>query len=433
MTPDDPMPRDVIAIRRDLHAHPEAGFCEFRTATGIAAAVRAAGWDLALGTEAMDPAARLSVPPPAELSKNLASAITSGAVEAYIGPMRDGLTAVIATLRGDRPGPTVAFRFDMDSLPITESADPTSHRPAADGYRSSRDGMMHACGHDGHVAIGVALARRLADRGFPGTARLLFQPAEEGGRGGAAAMAAAGAVGDVNLLFCVHLGLGLPTGIVAVTTDGLLANSKMLIRFTGQSAHAAAAPQDGRHALLGAATAVLNIHALSPFAGHDTRVNVGTLVGGTASNIIPDNAEMMVETRADDSAVNAELEHRVRAVANAAAAMHGLSATVQRVGSVPTAPCSPGAAEIVGTAIARQGTLEAHERHYIGASDDATVLMKEVTSHGGAATYCVIGASLSGPHHHPAFDFDESALQPAVTLLEDVIRNSDSQRPESIA
>lgn len=430
MTTDDPMPGDVIALRRDLHGHPESGFAEFRTASRVAAALHAAGWQLALGTHAMDPAACLRRPPPDDLASEFDLAAATGGVADFLGPMRGGMTAIVATLRGRRVGPVVAFRFDMDALPITESADLASHRPTAGGYRSRRDGMMHACGHDAHVAIGVALARRLADRDFPGTVRLLFQPAEEGGRGGAAAMAAAGAVTNVDLLICPHIGLGLPTGAVAVAVDGLLANSKLRIRFTGRSAHAAAAPQNGRHALLGAAVATLNIHALGPFAGHDTRVNVGMLRGGTASNVIPDNAEILAETRADDTHVNAELESRVRAVVGGAADMHGLTAQVDLVGSVPSSGCSAVAAQALATA-AKQVGLEAHESHYMGASDDAAVLMRAVVDDGGAATYCVIGADLAGPHHHPAFDFDETALPAATALLEDVVRNRDDSRPLS--
>jgi len=108
--------------------------------------------------------------------------------------------------------------------------------------------------------------------------------------------------------------------------------------------------------------------------------------------------------------------------------MHGLSAEVGMTGSVPNCPRSPLAREIVAAA-ATQVTLKTRECHCVGTSDDATVLMREVMSHGGIATYCVIGAGLFCPHHHTTFDFNEGALLPAVETLEGIIRNSDSLLP----
>ncbi len=224
--------------------------------------------------------------------------------------LRDGHTAVVAELAGDRPGPTVALRFDMDALPLVESADPR-HFPTANGFRSAYEGVMHACGHDGHVAIGIALAGLLADRRFPGRVRLLFQPAEEGVRG-ARAMAAAGAVDGVDVFYATHLGMGLPVAAVAAATTGRFATGKFVARFTGRAAHASGSPESGRNALIAAATAALNVQALPRFAAADTRVNVGRLVAGTAANIVPAQAELAFEVRSTDSAVLAELARRGR-------------------------------------------------------------------------------------------------------------------------
>src|SRR5207249_2354832 len=120
-----------------------------------------------------------------------------GVERELLGKAEGGLTGVVADLRLGE-GPTVALRVDMDALPVTESAEP-GHRPAAEGFASARPGYMHACGHDGHMAVGLGVATVLARLApeLGGTVRLVFQPAEEGALGGAAAVAAKGLVDDV--------------------------------------------------------------------------------------------------------------------------------------------------------------------------------------------------------------------------------------------
>jgi aminobenzoyl-glutamate utilization protein A len=420
--PEGSLPRDVAAIRRDFHRHPELGFTEFRTASRVAAALAAAGWQVRAGAEAIGAEARMGVPDDAELAPAHRRAVDSGAARPFVDRMAGGLTAVVGDLVGSSPGPTLAIRFDIDALPILESA--AAERPAQiEGYRSQIEGVMHACGHDGHAAIGIALARALADRQFPGRVRLLFQPAEEGARGGAA-LAAAGMVADVDRLVCVHLGLGVPTGALAPSVTGLLANTKLQSRFIGVAAHAAAAPQEGRHALLAAATALLNLHAMPRFADADTRINVGVLAGGTASNIIPAEAMMLLETRADGEAANVEMERRARRILAGAAAASGVEVDITCVGAAATGVCSPGAAEAVRAA-AEAVNLTPFQPPNIGVSDDATALMRDVQGAGGEATYCVVGADLAAPHHTPEFDCDEAALARAVELLVTLARSTE--------
>jgi aminobenzoyl-glutamate utilization protein A len=233
---------------------------------------------------------------------------------------------------------------------------------------------------------------------------------------------AAGLMADVDLLICVHLGLGLATGSLAPSVVGLLANTKLRARFTGVSAHASAAPQDGRHALLAAATALLNVHAMPRFAGADTRVNVGMLAGGTSSNIIPSDAVMLLETRADDETANAEMERRVRTILAGIAAAHEVQVDVERIGAAATGVCSPRAADAVREGTRALPNITTVPPLYVGVSDDATALMRAVQKVGGQATYCVVGADLDAPHHTPQFDFDEAALPLAVELLESVVR-----------
>jgi aminobenzoyl-glutamate utilization protein A len=411
----------AIEWRRDLHAHPEVGFTEFRTASRVAGALVDLGWEVVTGPDAMVAGERLGVPPEAVLDAAYRRAEAEGGDPRFLPAMRGGHTAVVATLKGSARGRAVGLRADMDALPILESSE-SGHRPTREGFASRWSGSMHACGHDGHVGMAVELAERLAADRPEASVTIFFQPAEEGGRGGRA-MAPTGLVDGIDLFLAVHLGLSLPTGALIPSNDGLLANSKLRAVFHGRAAHASLAPQDGRNALLGAASATLALQGLTRVAGHQTRVAVGRISGGTSSNIVPDIAEVLLETRADDGAINADLEERARAMLAGAAQMHGLTVEVELIGSVTTARADRSAAEAV-TVAGRAAGLRVVQpaADSAVASDDATALMRRVQAHGGAATYVGLGADLAGPHHTPGFDFDEAALAPGVDFLEQLIR-----------
>ncbi|WP_078876447.1 amidohydrolase [Streptomyces sp. 150FB] len=414
----------AVRWRRDIHRHPEVGFTEFRTASLIAGHLADLGWEVRTGTEAISPGDRLGVPDAAELDTAYRRAAESGADARHLPSLRGGNTAVVATLRGARPGPSLALRADIDALPVLESDD-GGHLPGREGFRSVHDGVMHACGHDGHIGMAIELAERLtADPPPSGSVTLLFQPAEEGGRG-ARAMVPAGVADSVDLLVAVHLGLNLPTGTVASSLDGLLANSKLRAVFRGVSAHASLAPHEGRSALLGAAAATLAVHGLPPFPGHETRVAVGRISGGTSSNIVPDRAEVLLETRADDGAVNEDLEARARTALRGAAEMYGLGVDVELIGGVTTARADRPAVEWVeASALARGLRLVTASAEDGVASDDATAFMRRVQRGGGHASYVGVGSTLAAPHHTPRFDIDEAALPLGVGLLEEMVRRA---------
>jgi aminobenzoyl-glutamate utilization protein A len=414
-----------VTWRRDLHAHPEVGFTEFRTASRVAGRLAELGWQIRTGTDALDPGSRLGVPDDDVLGAAFAAASGDGSWagdDHFLGSMRGGHTAVVATLDGGRPGRHVALRADMDALPIVE-ADDDGHPPSAAGFRSGHDGVMHACGHDGHVGMAIELAERLTADPPDGRVTLLLQPAEEGGRG-AAAMVPAGVVDDVDVLLAAHLGIGLASGCVAAAVDGLLANTKLRAIFHGRAAHAAMAPHEGRSALLAASAATLAVHTMPPFPGHETRVAVGALHGGTSSNVVPDLATMLLETRADSGHVNEEIESRVRAALEGAAATYGGTVAIERTGAVTTATGDPAVADAVADAARATDLDVVIPTAELGvASDDATAFMRRVQSRGGVATYLAIGSDLAGPHHTPGFDLDESVLGPGVDLLERAVRD----------
>lgn len=410
---------DVIETRRDLHQHPEVGFTEFRTASHVVQVLGSLGYRVLYGADAIHPSSRRGVPSDEQLRHAYERAIRDGASAETLVNMEGGLTAVIGVLRGKQPGPTIAFRFDMDALPILESND-VNHLPKTFGFRSAYDGNMHACGHDGHTAIGLALAERMAHQNFSGTLKLIFQPAEEGGRG-AYAMAKKGVMDDVGKLFCLHLGLDAQLGEIYGGSTDFLATTKLLIEFHGVPSHSGATPEKGRNALLGAATALLNIHAVPRFSTSTTRVNVGLLEGGTALNIVPYYAKMLVETRAADAETNKEVERRVRTIAENSASMHELTCNVSIIGEATTMTCDE---ELVSLVLeeARKitGFKSFNNYHKAGASEDASFLMRAVQEHGGHATYMVIGTPIAAPHHNQKFDIGEDALPMAVDLLEKI-------------
>src|SRR5690606_35062162 len=181
-------------------------------------------------------------------------------------------------------------------------------------------GEMHACGHDGHTAIGLGVAAiipQIADQ-LCGNLRLIFQPAEEGCRG-ANPMAEAGVVDDVDYLLAVHLGCGVPSGHLYTRIDGLLASSKLDVTFTGTPAHAGSAPHAGRNAVLAMAQAIQGLYAISRHGDGTSRVNVGVVRGGTGRNVIPAEAFMAIEVRGATDEILRYMEDRARKVLEGAA------------------------------------------------------------------------------------------------------------------
>lgn len=410
---------DVVELRRDLHQHPEVGFTEFRTASKVVKTLQDLGYKVLYGTDAMDSKSRWGVPSKEELEHAYQRALNDGASLEVLEKMHGGNTAVVGILEGKNPGPTVAFRFDMDALPITESFN-DDHLPYKYGFRSNYEGNMHACAHDGHTAIGMCFAENMAERNFPGTLMVLFQPAEEGGRG-ADSLVQKGIVDKVDEIYCLHLGLGVPLGEIYGGSTGWLATTKTRVHFHGTPAHSGLVPEKGRNALLGAATALLNIHALPRYRSGPTRVNVGILEGGTAPNIIPHYAKMVVETRADSEETNSDLEARVNRIVDHSASMHELRKETEIIGKATTITCDE---ELVSNVMDQAKDIDGFnsfkERYNAGAGEDASLLIRRVQENGGKGTYMIVGTPIAAPHHHQSFDIDEQALPMAVQLLEQI-------------
>ncbi len=325
----------------------------------------------------------------------------------------------MATLNTGRPGPTLAFRVDMDALDLSEALD-DSHRPFRDGFASCNAGMMHACAHDGHTTIGLGLAKVLKqnEAQLNGTIKLIFQPAEEGTRG-ARAMVAAGALDGVDYFTAIHIGTGVPAGTAICGSDNFMATTKFDVNFTGVAAHAGGKPEDGRNALLAAAQAALALHSIAPHSEGASRVNVGVMQAGSGRNVVPANALIKVETRGETEAINQYVFERAQAVITGAAALYGVSAEMRLMGAATSSAPTPAWVDYLHEQASQvSGIVHAIDKVKAPAgSEDATLMMARVQQNGGMASYMVFGTDLSAGHHNEKFDFDEQVMAVAIETL----------------
>ena len=413
----------LLAWRRDFHRHPEPAWTEFRTAALVAEHLLALSLPLRMGAEAVDAASRCQVPGADTLEAARRYALATGAPAALVARMGEGLTGLWAELdcrqEGDSDAPLLAVRVDMDALPLAESrAD--GHLPRREDFASCRDGHMHACGHDAHAALGMALAEVLcALRGrLRGRVRFIFQPAEEGTLG-ALPMLRAGAVDGVDYLLGLHMGLGLnTTGHMACTARNFLATTKLDAHFHGRKAHAGLAPQEGRNALLAACSATLNVHALPRHGQGDTRVGVGTLECRHPRNVVPDSARLELETRGASNELNAWMAQEARRILEQAAAQWDCTVRVEDAGAAPHVNGDLPLARQVRAAAQECGAFGlVEEARDLNASEDFSVLLQAVQAQGGQGAFVLMGSPCAGGHHTPTFDLDESALPLALELL----------------
>ncbi|HHD2836459.1 M20 family metallo-hydrolase [Klebsiella quasipneumoniae] len=416
--------------RRDFHLHAESGWLEFRTASKVAEILDGLGYQLALGRDVIDADSRMGLPDEETLTQAFERAREQGAPERWLPAFEGGFAGVVATLDTGRPGPTLAFRVDMDALDLNEQHD-DSHRPHRDHFASCNAGMMHACGHDGHTAIGLGLAHVLKQYAaqLNGVIKLIFQPAEEGTRG-ARAMVAAGVVDEVDYFTAIHIGTGVPVGTVVCGGDNFMATTKFDVHFSGVAAHAGGKPEDGRNALLAAAQAALALHAIPPHSAGASRVNVGVMQAGTGRNVVPSSALLKVETRGESEAINQYVFDRAQHVIAGAAAMHQAGYELRMMGAATASAPSPAwVAYLREQAALVPGVQQAVDRiAALAGSEDATLMMARVQARGGLASYMIFGTELSAGHHNEKFDFDESVMTVAVDTLARVALNFPWQR-----
>lgn len=420
---------DVIDTRRKLHEIPEIGWKEVQTTIWLIQRLRERGLLVHCGKNIHT--RRLGVPAEIEReTKDRAPLETPFAAQEIasalltlqeIQEIRKGYTGLIAVLETGRPGPVVGLRTDIDALGQQETTDP-NHAPNQQGFQSKNPGAMHACGHDGHMAIALSVIDRLVAQKehFSGRFVFFFQPAEEGVRGGYS-MSALPVVDTLDFFLGFHLGMGLPSGTIGVGTRDFLGTRKVQVHFTGRSSHAGKAPEAGRSAILGAATFALACHSLPQYPG-TSRVNVGLIQGGSALNVVPAKAEVGLELRADTNAVLADLMARVEDMASGAARTYQLESTLSVIGAADL--LEPADEEALERKIAERLETQGFQVEWhpsFHASEDVTFFMNRVHAQGKHALHLMIGADLAADHHRPDFDFDEKVLASSAAVVEDIL------------
>lgn len=404
--------------RRDFHKYAETGWLEIRTTSIIAARLKELGYDLLIGRDVCLDSARMGLPPKEVFDEQYQRALSQKAIQPYAAQARDGFTGAIGILDCGE-GPVIALRFDIDALSIFEEKELT-HRPSRDGFCSVNDGMMHACGHDGHAAIGLAVAEVLMKyRHFlKGTIKLIFQPAEEGVRG-AKAIVAHGHLDDVDYIIANHLvGSENPDYQIAVPKGKTMATSKLDIIFEGQAAHAGSSPEKGHNAMLAACTAVLNLHAIPRSSSGDSRINVGVMQAGSERNVICDHAKLEMEVRGASTEINQYMEHYARQISAASAQMHDCTCHVVTMGASDSLwsdedlimRCHTCCSQILGLRIAPPPKMS-------GASEDYAFMVNCVRKHGGKGLFFNTLAYTSGPAHSRNFDIAEECLPNAAKVF----------------
>jgi amidohydrolase len=370
-----PVDRDaLVATRRDLHEHPELGFQETRTSTLVADRLKGLGYQVKTGV---------------------------------------GRTGVVAVKAGRGGGRCVMLRADMDALPVDEANDVP--------YKSRHPGQMHACGHDGHVAIGLEVARRLARLSLPGAVKFAFQPAEEISSG-AEAMIRDGLLDapPVEAAFGIHLWNDLPAGTIGLMPGPVMASvDEFEITILGRGGHAAA-PHQTIDPVLIAAHVVTGLQSLiarrrNPF--EEGVVSITQMSAGHAFNVIPGRADLRGTVRTFGGKFWEEAQRLVEETTRGIAGAFGASAEVRyRRLSGPlvndermTALMKDVGEEIVGKERVIGGVRTM-------GGEDMSYFLRKVPG-----CFAFVGSAPPGktasPHHSPTFDIDEDALPIAVELL----------------
>jgi amidohydrolase len=367
---------EVVATRRDLHEHPELGFEEHRTAGIVAERLRELGFDVHTGI---------------------------------------GQTGVVGVLKGARPGKTIMLRADMDGLPIDEENDVA--------YRSRTPVHMHACGHDGHVAMLLGAARIVMSRRdeVAGTVCFLFQPAEEG-KGGAKAMVEDGVLEHFGIerAYGLHLASAHPAGQVGFREGAFYASSDSIeITVEGRGGHGAS-PHLSVDPVYVASQFVVavqqvvsrNIDPIEPAV-----VTIGSIHGGTTHNVIPSRVKLMGTVRAFDADVRAKMAERIERVLRGICESSGATYAFEYLWRYPVT-----SNDVEQTRYARAlaqrvaGDEQVADVPKLMGAEDFSFFAERVP-----ACFFTIGSNggpdSAWPHHHARFDIDESALQTGVRMM----------------
>lgn len=386
----DVLPK-VVAWRRDFHQHPELSWQETRTAGIVAAHLKALGLEVRTGV---------------------------------------GRTGVVGVLRGGRPGGVVALRADMDALPVTEEGNLPFKSTVRATYNGQQTGVMHACGHDMHVAMLMGAAEVLSGMRaqVPGTVVFLFQPAEETGgeESGANSMIAAGALANPapTAIFGRHVFSSYPTNVVVTRPGGLMASSDIMqIVVRGRQTHGAL-PWDGVDPIVASSQIVMGLQTVVSRQVELTRspaiVTIGSINGGIRFNIIPDSVVMAGTIRVFDANQQNRIHERVKRTAEQIAASAGASATVSIERGNPVTFNDPALYDKMRPTLRR---IAPSGRDSVGdqstTAEDFSRYQQKIPG-----LFVFLGVTppgtdpkQAGANHSPRFFADEAALPTGVKLL----------------
>ena len=391
----------MIQDRRRFHRRPELGWCEFETTYFIVQRLKSLGFKVLVGRDIVDPNAVMGRIE-SDVDKARARAVANGVPEAFIKEC-SGFTGAVAVWDTGRAGSTTALRFDIDALAIEETDD-SDHVPNKMGFRSEVPGLMHACGHDAHAAVGLAVARWISENSseITGVIKLIFQPAEEGVRG-AAAIAASGVVDDVDWFAGAHIGCSAKLHQIGVSHRGYLATTKFDLELTGVPA-AAGSPELGKSALMCGAAVCMSLGSLPGHSEGITRIQIGTFHAGTGRNIIAEKAHLQLEVRGESTKINDYMAANVEATVAGLAAAYGVEYKLTRMGEAVTYVGDEEAVDLLKKAASRVPSVTSVvDMNAKVGSEDCTMLIKRVQDHGGKAVFFYFGCSHHGHHKH---DFD---------------------------
>jgi N-acetylcysteine deacetylase len=364
----------LIAIRRHLHQYPELSLEEFETTKSIQKWLEEAG----------------------------------------IGIRKTGLkTGVFADIKGDKPGPTVAIRADIDALPIEEQ----TGLP----YASKVKGVMHACGHDFHTAaaIGAAYLLKEVQSQLSGTVRLIFQPAEESG-GGAVHVIKDGQLDGVEAVIGLHNKPDLPVGTIGIKEGPLMAAvDRFHIVLHGKGSHAAI-PQSGKDPIAASAqliTALQTIVSRNVSPLQNAVVSVTKITGGSTWNVLPSDVTLEGTIRTFDSAIREEVKEKFYLIVNHISAAFSQEATIGWFPGPPSLHNHPAVTEIARRSAEHQSLHVINPEPSMGGEDFAYYLQHI------PGFFAFFGTSGNEDWHHPAFTVDETAIIKAAYFLYESVRN----------
>ncbi|PKR77869.1 peptidase M20 [Halalkalibacillus sediminis] len=423
----------LVQQRRLFHQHPEVGFTEYITTYEIYHFLRGMDCDLAIGKSVLSSDERMGVPASdlLELSEQRAKAY--GVPEEFLEKIKGGHTGAVATFDTGRKGSHIALRFDIDALPVKEAGS-SGHIPKNEGFNSCHNGEMHACAHDGHASIGLMVAKFLNENmdDLSGKFTLIFQPAEEGGRG-AEPIVSNGWLDNVDYFFSGHIGVeDLPVGKVSATTAGFLASSKVDAYFIGKAAHAGLEPNAGKNALLAASASSIHLNGIARHKDGSTRINVGKIEAGSGRNVIADSGKIEFETRGSTSELDDYMMSEAERIIHSTAGLYGVESSLETVGKALNVSCDDDLIEVVRDSVKESSLIdEVRDVANLGASEDVTFMIEKVQKEHGKATFMVFHSPLKAGHHQSDFNFDEKVLSVGLETYLSVLTHLNNKESSS--